>query len=338
MITETETDAGLLERFATLGEESAFAELVERHGPRVLRVCRRLLPNEQDAEEVYQATFLLLARKLGSVSWHESVDRWLCAVAHRLALNARAGVLRRQHRERPFASLVGGRFDRDGGALPERYHPLRDPYDEIHRRDMSRVLHVALDQLPEKYRVAVELCYLEGKSNEEAACQLGWPAGSMSRRLKRARSLLRHRLVRMGLTIAILAACTALAFTKIWRDGRPAGAPADSLRLAMQSFRSTSRDQVDLETMLQRMARSGQVVESREQLDELSRIAEWVAAQAAREVPDLRTQFWSTQAERMRLAALDLGDAARISDSLAVAEAARRLDATCIACHEVFRQ
>ena len=140
---------------ATLGEDSAFAELVERHGSRVLRVCRRFLPGEQDAEEVFQATFFLLAQKADSVCWDESVDGWLCAVARRLALNARVRTSRRRFRECHFASLGQGRSESGEGALPERYHPLHDPLEDIHRRDLSLVIRRALGQLPEKYKAAL---------------------------------------------------------------------------------------------------------------------------------------------------------------------------------------
>ncbi len=337
MITQTMTDADLVERFATRREDAAFTELVERHGPRVLRVCRRFLPNEHDAEEVSQATFLLLARKLGSVCWNESVDGWLCAVARRLALSARARTSRRHLRERPFATLGGDRPQAAIGLPPERYHPPCDPLDEIHLRDQSRILRGALGQLPEKYRAALELCYLEGKTNAEAARELGWPTGSMSRRLHRARSLLRHRLVRMGFLLAVCVTCVAYAFMRTPSDGQRIEASAGRLRLAMQAFRSPSKDQVDLETMLQRIARSGQVTQPREQVGALSCTAGWVAAQAAREIPGRNSQLWLKQVESMRLASLDLGQAVGSGDDWAVVEAARRLDATCLACHEVFR-
>lgn len=336
MITQTETDADLLERFATLGGDSAFTELVERHGPRVLRVCRRILPNEHDAEEVFQATFLLLARKADSICWDESVDGWLCAAARRLALNARVRVSQRRSRERPFAALGDHRSETARDVPPECYHPHGDPFDEIQRRELCRVIRGALGQLPLKYKTAIELCYLEGKTNAEAARQLGWPAGSMSRRLNRARSLLKLRLVRLGLAVVFSLVCAAFLVLRIGPVGRQSTAPTLSVGVAMRSFQTPSPDKVDLETMLRRIARSGQVVASSEQLDTLSRTAGWVAEEAGREAPGNRSRLWSTESAAMRLAALDLGQASRRGDDSAIVEAARRLDATCIACHEVF--
>ena len=186
LITEPISDAGLLERFASHRDEAAFGELVKRHGPQVLKVCRRGLPSEHDVEDVFQATFFVLAHKAAAVSWNESVESWLCAVARRLVLHARASAWQRQSRERPITALGGARAEEYSGFLPDQDHPLYDPHEEMERRDIRRVLHAALGQLPEKYRAPVVLCYLEGKTNEEAARQLGWPAGTMSRRLQRA--------------------------------------------------------------------------------------------------------------------------------------------------------
>ena len=185
LITEPISDAGLLERFASHRDEAAFGELVKRHGPQVLQVCRRGLPSEHDVEDVFQATFFVLAHKAAAVSWNESVESWLCAVARRLVLHARASAWQRQSRERPITALGGARAEEYSGFLPDQDHPLYNPREEMERRDICRVLHAALGQLPEKYRAPVVLCYLEGKTNEEAARQLGWPAGTMSRRLQR---------------------------------------------------------------------------------------------------------------------------------------------------------
>src|SRR5262249_41584269 len=188
------TDRELLERFAATGEEVAFAALVQRHGPAVLGVCRRVLGNEADAEDVFQATFLILARKAGVVPWQESVRHWLRDVARRLALQARCPPQRR----------------RTAGEVPEQCDPHGDPLAEVARRELRLVLDEELGQLPEKYRAPVVLCYLEGKTNEQAAGELGWPAGSMSRRLARARALLRDRLSRRGLALVVALSCLAL--------------------------------------------------------------------------------------------------------------------------------
>src|SRR3954468_14445574 len=122
-MAEHETDATLLERFANRREQDAFAVLVRRHGPRVRAACRRILPSEHDAEDVFQATFLILARKAGRVRWEGSVGGWLCGVARRLSMNARAGSLRRVRRETPVAALVGG----GALAIPEATDPAADP-------------------------------------------------------------------------------------------------------------------------------------------------------------------------------------------------------------------
>jgi len=150
LITEPISDAGLLERFASQRDEAAFGELVKRHGPQVLKVCHRGLPNEHDVEDVFQATFFVLAHKAAAVSWNESVESWLCAVARRLVLHARANAWQRQSRERPITALGGARAAEYGGFLPDQYHPHYDPHEEMERRDIRRVLHAALGQLPEK--------------------------------------------------------------------------------------------------------------------------------------------------------------------------------------------
>ena len=175
------SDAGLLERFSVDRNEDAFLELVNRHGPMVLKVCRRLLASEHDVEDVFQATFLTLASKARLIAWDNSVGAWLHAVAHRLALHARTRASRRGRRERPLAELSGKLSRNRSEKLAEEYHPRCSVMEEIERRDLRCLLDEALEQLPEKYRAPVVLCYLEGKTNEEAARQLGWPAGSISR-------------------------------------------------------------------------------------------------------------------------------------------------------------
>lgn len=219
-MAELASDAILLERFAKGREEAAFVVLVKRHGPLVERICRRILRNEQDVEDVFQATFLILARKAAFISWQDSVSGWLTAVAHRLAMHARSGAARQRVQEISISVLAGKANDIDG-RLPEKYHPLSDPSPEIERRDLRRLLDDELSNLPEKYRAPVVLCYLEGWTHEEAAQQLGWPTGSMSRRLDRARALLRRRLARRGLALAIIFVISA-TLVSIGFDARPA--------------------------------------------------------------------------------------------------------------------
>jgi RNA polymerase sigma factor (sigma-70 family) len=177
------TDGELLDRSAVVRDESAFAELVRRHGPMVLSVCRRVLRQEQDAEDAFQATFLVLARKASSIRRGDSVAGWLFQVARRLALRARATTHRR--REQPTPPEVLGATPAD---LPCDADMLGTSLDE------------ELQRLPEHYRSAVILCYLEGRSQTEAARLLTTTASAVNSRLKRARELLRKRLVRRGLS------------------------------------------------------------------------------------------------------------------------------------------
>ncbi len=178
------SDGLLLERFAARRDEAAFAELVRRHGPTVFGVCRRVLGNAADADDAFQATFMVLARKAGSLRQSGSVGSWLYGVAQRTALKARTRVARRRLHE--------------GKAVKPATH---DAADDVVWRDLWPVLDEELGRLPEKYRAPVVLCYLEGKTQEEAARLLGWPTGTVATRLNRARDQLRDRLTRRGLTL-----------------------------------------------------------------------------------------------------------------------------------------
>lgn len=171
------TDRQLLRRFTRAGDESAFEMLVRRHGPMVLGVCRRVLGNADGAEDVFQATFLVLVRRAASLQRPERLGNWLYGVAFRIATRARQNAARRAESERQIA-----------------YQPRPEPLPELARRELRSVLDEEMSRLPEKYRAPLVLCYLEGKTNEEAARQLGWPTGSMSWRLARGRELLRKRL------------------------------------------------------------------------------------------------------------------------------------------------
>jgi RNA polymerase sigma-70 factor (ECF subfamily) len=188
-------DRELLRRFVAAGEEAAFAGLVRRHGPMVLGVCRRVLDDLHDAEDAFQATFLVLAQKAGSVRKQDSLASWLYGVAFRVARKARAAAaLRRRVEERPV----------------EHVSPP-DPATEAAWRELRPVIDEELSRLPEKYRAPLVLCYLEGKTNDEAARLLGWTKGTVSGRLARARDLLRPRLARRGLALpaGVLAALLA---------------------------------------------------------------------------------------------------------------------------------
>ncbi|HZV05357.1 MAG TPA: sigma-70 family RNA polymerase sigma factor, partial [Gemmataceae bacterium] len=187
------SDGQLLERFVTHREDAAFAGLLCRHGPMVLNVCRRALANEQDLEDVFQATFLLLARKAGSIRRRESVGSWLHGVAHRLAVQCRKQDTRRRAHERQAG------LERVAAAPPEAWEELRVLLDE------------AIAELPEKYRAALVLCYLEDHTHEEAARRLGCRLTTLRSRVARGRERLRAALLRRGLTLSGAAFLAALA-------------------------------------------------------------------------------------------------------------------------------
>jgi RNA polymerase sigma factor (sigma-70 family) len=180
-------DAELLRRFACRGDPDAFAELLARHGPLVWNACRRVLPDPHDAEDAFQATFLVLARRAGSVRRPESLAGWLYGVAHRVARDAR-----RRQRRRPWTGCV---------ELPEPKDPRPDPLAGLMARDLLAVLEEEVRRLPAAHRLPVVLCCLEGLSQEEAARRLGWTAGAVKGRLERGRKRLHERLVRRGLSL-----------------------------------------------------------------------------------------------------------------------------------------
>jgi RNA polymerase sigma factor (sigma-70 family) len=192
-------DGQLLLRFATSQEQAAFEELVRRHGPMVLRVCQRVLHHAQDAEDAFQASFIVLMRKASSVAKQESVASWLHGVAYRVALKARTTASQRHGRERPGSDTV---FDDQ--------HPAQAAGGPTWQ-DLCPVLDEELHRLPEKYRAAIVLCYFEAKTNEEAARLLGCPAGTIRARLSRGREMLRSRLARRGLNITAAALASVLA-------------------------------------------------------------------------------------------------------------------------------
>jgi RNA polymerase sigma factor (sigma-70 family) len=177
------TDGQLLARFVAARDEASFAALVRRHGPMVLGVCRRLLRHAQDAEDCFQATFLVLARKATAVK-RESVGSWLYAVAYRTALEARAVNARRRRHERQVEDMP---------------HPEVMPSES---QDWRPWLDHELNRLPEKYRAVIVACDLEGRSRKEAAHLLGLAEGTVSSRLARGRHLLAKRLARHGLALS----------------------------------------------------------------------------------------------------------------------------------------
>jgi RNA polymerase sigma factor (sigma-70 family) len=191
---DSQSDRQLLEQFVANRDEAAFAALLKRHGPLVLGVCRHVLGDVHAAEDAFQATFLVLARKAGSIRRCESLGPWLYRVAINIAKTAKTSAAQRQAHERRAAAM-----SQTSGPEPVLWH------------DWQPLLHEEINRLPEKYRAAVVLCYLEGQTNAEAAHNLGWPVGTVKGRLARARDLLRSRLVRRGLTLQAAGCATALA-------------------------------------------------------------------------------------------------------------------------------
>jgi RNA polymerase sigma factor (sigma-70 family) len=177
------SEGQLLERFVARRDEVAFEALVARHGPMVLGVCRRWLRDPNDVEDAFQATFLVLVRKAGTLRRHDLLGNWLYGVAHRVALRARTSAARRHAREIDGVEALASPVESD----PDRSEVCGLLQDEVAR-------------LPEKYRAPIVLCYLEGLTHEEAAEALRWPVGTVKGRLSRARALLRTRLSRRGLS------------------------------------------------------------------------------------------------------------------------------------------
>ena len=189
------TDGQLLESFVSQQDEAAFAVLVRRHGPMVLGACRRVLSNHHDAEDAFQATFLILVRKADSIVPQGMVANWLYGVAYRTALKARTILAKQRVRERQVKEM------------PE---PEAAEADHCWR-DLRPLLDQELSQLPDKYRLAVVLCDLEGKTGKETARQLGCPEGTVSSRLARGRTMLAKRLTRHGLVLSGGSLAVALA-------------------------------------------------------------------------------------------------------------------------------
>jgi RNA polymerase sigma factor (sigma-70 family) len=187
------TDGQLLGRFLDGREEAAFAAIVRRHGPMVLGVCRRLLGNVHDAEDAFQATFLILARKAASVARREALGAFLYGVAYRTALGAREKAARRRAVERQ---------------VEEMPHPKVPPAEP---QDWRPILDRELNLLPERFRSVLLLCDLEGKTRREAARQLGVPEGTIASRLATARRTLARRLARCGVVLSGGALAVALA-------------------------------------------------------------------------------------------------------------------------------
>jgi RNA polymerase sigma factor (sigma-70 family) len=180
------SDRDLLQRFSERREAAAFHALLRRHARMVFDICHGVLGNEANAEDAFQATFLILAQKAVSIRKAASVGSWLHSVAYRTALQARAQEVTREKRE----------------AHAPAYHPSEP--DDLTWREVRAALHEELTRLPERYRAALVMCYLESKTQDQAATQLGMAKSTLKVRLERGKELLRARLVRRGLGLAAL--------------------------------------------------------------------------------------------------------------------------------------
>ncbi len=209
------SDPHLLESFVVRRDGGAFAALLRRHGPMVLAVCRRLLHDDGDVEDAFQATFFVLVRKAGSLRQPARLANWLYGVAYRTALKARGRTHRQRQREQPIVDV-----------------PVEGGVAQLVWRELRPILDEELHRLPEKYRAPVVLCCLEGLSKREAARRLNWPEGTLSTRLHLARHLLRQRLVRRGLTLSAGVVAAGLS-----QAAAPAAVPsvltAATLRIAV---------------------------------------------------------------------------------------------------------
>lgn len=181
------TDAQLLAGFCSESNPRAFELLVRRHGPMVWRVCRDELGDTPDAEDAFQATFLVFVRRASSIREGAAVGGWLYGVAQRVATRARHVAARRRARERQVEVMTA-------------VSPA--PGEEADRRELRPLIHAELARLPAKYRVPLVLCYLEGHTYDEAARRLRLPLGTLKNRLGKGRELIRSRLARRGVTVA----------------------------------------------------------------------------------------------------------------------------------------
>src|SRR6516162_7715318 len=207
------TDGELLECFVSGRDEGAFAALVRRHAAMVWGVCRRVLSCHQDAEDAFQATFLVLVRKAESVTPRHMVANWLYGVAHQTALNTRASAARRRTHERQVTDMS------------EPASPEQDLW-----RDLQPILDQELSRLPARYRSAIVLCDLEGKTRREAAGQFGVPEGTLSGWLTRGRAMMAKRLARHGLAVTSGALAAVLAPSAL-----AAGVPASAVSATIQA-------------------------------------------------------------------------------------------------------
>jgi RNA polymerase sigma factor (sigma-70 family) len=210
-------DGELLRRFVRAGDAEAFAAIVQRHGPMVYGVCTRMLDDAHEAEDCFQATFLILARRARAVGRPELVGGWLHGVAQRVATRARALLARRRARERQVVDV-----------------PARQAEPALIWTDLRPVLDAEVARLPERLRLPFVLCYLDGHTNEEAAARLGCPKGTVLSRLATARERLRRRLTRRGITLS------AMALTACLAEEASAAVPAALVETTIRSIAQAS--------------------------------------------------------------------------------------------------
>jgi RNA polymerase sigma factor (sigma-70 family) len=211
---ERTSDEHLLDSFALKRDEAAFEAIVERHGPLVWGVCRRVLRREQDIEDAFQATFLVLVRKARSIRRRASVTSWLHGVAHRIALQARA------REQRGFMH-----------ELRESPRTQIDAASEASYREVRAILDEEILSLPERFRTPLLLCCLEGRTKAEAARELGWKEGTVASRLARARQRLQQRLTRRG--IIVPAAVLGVILAEKSSAAVPVAVAAATVRMAV---------------------------------------------------------------------------------------------------------
>ena len=217
------SDENLLDQFLSSDQaesEEAFRALVDRHGPMVLGVCRHVLNRHHDAEDVFQATFLVLARKGGLIRNRRVLAGWLHEVAYRMAVKVRTGAVRRRAVEREGVAM-----------LPRSIEPGNQD-QEAAWNELRPVLHAEVNRLPDRYRLPVILSYLEGKTNEEVAELLEWPLGTVKGRLSCARDLLRSRLICRGLSLAAAFLVKSLSEDTVFAEVVPVELSRRTTRLA----------------------------------------------------------------------------------------------------------
>ncbi|HEV3203225.1 MAG TPA: sigma-70 family RNA polymerase sigma factor, partial [Gemmataceae bacterium] len=207
------SDQTLLKQYVDQRDDTAFAALVQRHGPLVLGVCLRVLGHRQDAEDAFQATFLVLARKARAIRKSDSMGGWLYRVAYRIASKLKGRQARRYRKEQQAREV-----------------PAAEKSPEWVWRDVRMLLDEEVNRLPHKYRLPFILCYLDGKTNEEAARQLACPVGTLTSWLARARERLRVRLTRRGVTLS-----AGLLVTSLTANAGPVTVPLPLAELTIQA-------------------------------------------------------------------------------------------------------